>query len=380
LVLLTCISFLLPASGEANVHPVRVGVFKLFRPERIDIETRQSAIFTLRSGAAQSSQVLVGGQKLRVERFGERLKLSLFERDGHLLYESTAEGVFSEETACTLSIPGQIQRDFLGRVEVLLQQGRLQPRIAVAEEIAVRQILRSEMAECRQPEALKAQAILIRSYLRTSSGRHRKEGYDYCDTTHCQFFSDFKERGDRFEEAARATRGLLLTFLGKPFQPLYTAACGGRTLATHSRDARLPQGSRYAYRPVVCGYCVAHPLFAWETTVERKQFVRALKGEVPEDPTETLASLAQPREEDELRELKEKIRIRVGRLLGWNIIRSDRYSIDASVDPVRIRGHGSGHNLGLCQAGAIEMGRRGRSATEILSFYFPGCRIEGVKK
>ena len=45
----------------------------------------------------------------------------------------------------------------------------------------------------------------------------------------------------------------------------------------------------------------------------------------------------------------------------------------------QIRGHGSGHNFGLCQAGAIEMSRQGKSMSEILSFYFPGSRIELVK-
>ena len=74
--------------------------------------------------------------------------------------------------------------------------------------------------------------------------------------------------------------------------------------------------------------------------------------------------------------LKQATRIRVGRVLGWNVIRSNRYSIELQSDSVKIRGHGSGHNFGFCQAGAIELSKQGKSMSEILSFYFPGSRIE----
>jgi len=235
--------------------------------------------------------------------------------------------------------------------------GRLLTRVTVQEEAAVQQILRSEMAEAQEPEALKAQAILVRSYLRSASGRHRKDGYDFCDTTHCQFFTDFKTIDDRFGKAAIATAGLVLTFLGKPFQPLYTAACGGRTLAGFAESSQTEKGSDYPYRSVSCSFCRHHPLFEWETTVTMQELLRALKGESFKDPAEVLASLTEPGESGELGASKQAARICVGRTLGWNIIRSNRYSIQLQSESVKIRGHGSGHNFGLCQAGAIEMSR-----------------------
>ena len=355
-----------------------VGVFSLFRPDCVEIKTQQQTMVSIHGGTIEAHRVLVEGQRLQVERVGKRLKAKVFERDGRLLYTHQAESVRTQGSPCTLSIPGRIQRNFFGGLEVVVRQGHLLPRIFVAEEVAVGQILRSEMAECQEPEALKAQAILIRSYLRTSGRRHRKRDYDFCDTTHCQFFTGFREGRDRFQQAALDSRGLILTFLGKPFQPLYTAACGGQTLEGFSGGDRSKQGSGYLYRAVVCNFCSTHPLFAWETNVETKELLRALKGDAHEDPAKTLASLAHPGDELELRELRQKVRLRVGRCLGWNIIRSNRYTIETSLSSVStsIKGHGSGHNLGLCQAGAIELGRQGKNMTEILSFYFPGCRIE----
>jgi len=376
LVLLISLSLPLRLPPSENGHPVTVAVFGLFHPERVDITTSHNAIVSIRNGSVEVKQVLGGGQRLQVESRGEWLEIKLFEHDGRLSLAHRADALRTEETVCTLSVPGRIQRDFSGRLEVALLRGRLLPRVTVQEEAAVQQILGSEMAAAPAPEALKTQAILVRSYLRTATGRHRKDGYDFCDTTHCQFFTDFKTVDDRFRQAAVATRGLVLTFLGKPFQPLYTAACGGRTLAGFAESGQTKQGSEYPYRSVSCSFCARHPLFEWETTVAAKELLRALKEESFKDPGEVIVSLAKPGESGELGALKQATRIRVGRVLGWNVIRSNRYSMELHSDSVRIRGHGSGHNFGLCQAGAIEMSRQGKSMSEILSFYFPGSRIE----
>ena len=70
---------------------------------------------------------------------------------------------------------------------------------------------------------------------------------------------------NRFSQAANDTEGLVLTFLGKPIQPLYTAVCGGRTLAGFADRYGPKEGSGYPFRSVSCRFCVRHPLFEWET-------------------------------------------------------------------------------------------------------------------
>jgi stage II sporulation protein D len=64
-------------------------------------------------------------------------------------------------------------------------------------------------------------------------------------------------------------------------------------------------------------------------------------------------------------------RLAVGRALGWNTIRSDRYDVSL----VEFQGRGSGHGVGLCQRGAEEMGREGRSHRDILAYYYPGTSV-----
>ncbi len=49
-------------------------------------------------------------------------------------------------------------------------------------------VMRAEGTSESEPEALKALAIAIRTYALKNRGRHARDGYDFCTTTHCQRF------------------------------------------------------------------------------------------------------------------------------------------------------------------------------------------------
>ena len=160
LVLLISFSWVTPICAYENENTVTVAVFGLFRPSDLDLTIQRNAIVSIRNGSAEMKRVLAVGQRLRlVARHGEGLQVCLFEQNGRLLLEHHADAVRTEETLCTLSVPGRIQRAFYGRLEIVARGSLLLPRITVQEESAVEQILRSEMAVGQQPEALKAQAI-----------------------------------------------------------------------------------------------------------------------------------------------------------------------------------------------------------------------------
>lgn len=46
-----------------------------------------------------------------------------------------------------------------------------------------------------------------------------------------------------------------------------------------------------------------------------------------------------------------------------------------ALGPVRIEGNGNGHGVGMCQWGARQMAAAGKSAGDIVSFYFPGTAL-----
>ena len=44
----------------------------------------------------------------------------------------------------------------------------------------------------------------------------------------------------------------------------------------------------------------------------------------------------------------------------------------------RFEGRGHGHGVGLCQFGAEALARRGRDASAILAWYYPGAAAHGA--
>ena len=363
-------NFIFPFCLTAQSRTISVQLFNLFHPGAIEITTEKPVIFGVQNKLQHIQQILLPTQRLRIELTQGILKATIQEHSQNFVFEGQGESVKGESCLYTISVPGRIERHYFGSLEVASDWNRLLPRILIDEETATEQILRSEMTESRQIETLKAQAILIRSYLRFSQGRHRKDGYDFCDTTHCQFLTGFVRNEDRFHEGVKETEGVLIVYRGQPFQPAYTAACGGKTLPQ-------PDATPYAYPSVSCRYCVNHLLYKWKTTFSKSEFIQLAFNDIPASKrAEFLLRLSQDEEiSPEIQALKRRVRIRVGRTLGWNLIRSDRFKIRAESNTIEIEGHGSGHNLGLCQAGAIELAREGKTYSEILGFYFPGCDL-----
>src|SRR5262249_27259067 len=72
-----------------------------------------------------------------------------------------------------------------------------------------------------------------------------------------------------------------------------------------------------------------------------------------------------------------EFKIVVGRALGWNVLKSSRFSVTRRGSSFVFRGSGFGHGLGLCQNGAHVMARRGATHSQILEHYFPGTRASG---
>ena len=69
----------------------------------------------------------------------------------------------------------------------------------------------------------------------------------------------------------------------------------------------------------------------------------------------------------------EDFRLAVGRSLGWSRILSTWFEVSRQGDRFLFHGRGSGHGVGLCQAGAAVMSAQGRNSAQILAQYFPGA-------
>ena len=331
------------ASATARV---RIAVLGLFHADQLVVEVSPSFPMLVDSGqqrfvagvgAQQNVAVRRAGRKVIVQAAGSRI---VGER---LTFGARSGG----ESEFVLAVPGKLRRRYRGNLTITAGKGELTAVIEMELETAVASVLAAELSPDAPLEALKAQAVVSRSFLVSGGPRHPHA--DFCDTTHCQFLRDPPAPASRAALAARATRGLVLAWKGKPFAAMYSASCGGRT---HSLAQVGALAIDYPYFSVACAYCRRVPE-RWSSQVSRMD----------------AAALVADSEEE---------RIKTGRRLGWNTLPSNTFTKSDAAGVVVLNGVGRGHGVGLCQRGAAGMALDGKDFRAILAYYFPNTTVESV--
>jgi len=335
---------LLLATQAAWAQDVRIGVLGLFHPRQL----------TLQSAPAQALIVHAGTKNFVLERSSGEDTAKITNSGGDLMIHIGNQSVRTSTLRVSsrsndgadfvLSVPGKITRRYRGTLEVKTVAGALVPVVQMDLETAVASVVQAETAPGTPLEALEAQAIATRSYFIAAHGRHR--GFDFCDTTHCQFLREPPSSDSDASRAALATRGLVLIYRDQAVAAMFTRSCGGRT--------RTPQevglsSHAYPYFPVACDYCQRHP----------SRWVRRVS----------------PAEAGELRERGEASRLDVDRRLGWDAVPSNNFTAHSDARGVVLEGSGEGHGIGLCQAGARAMAQAGATFREILEHYYPNTQL-----
>ncbi len=154
-----------------------------------------------------------------------------------------------------IEVPGKLQRTYEGTLAITAAHGELLAVVAMGRETAVATIVASEMPVDAPAEALKAQAVVTRSFLMAGA---RHAAFDFCDTTHCQYLRSPDEATARVRTAVADTRGLVLTWHGKAIAARYSSRCGGSTRSLSDAGSNPADG--YPYYAVVCTWCQRHPL------------------------------------------------------------------------------------------------------------------------
>ena len=248
----------------------------------------------------------------------------------------------------------------------------------------VASVLAGESSVFQSTDALKAMAVAARTYAIHMRGRHSAEGFDLCDTTHCQRV-DLGAVTPRLEKAAQDTASELLWYKGKPAFTPYTRDCGGTTedAANVWPDLVVPYLKSHTDP-----YCKRISSAPWRWNAEASEITRAIRESQLRGPQKlehititqrtssgrgSVLTLAGPN--DTVRVSASSFRFAVGRALGWNTMRGDQFEVHSSNGHFLFEGAGEGHGVGLCQRGAEQMGTAGQNYREILAFYYPGTLV-----
>jgi stage II sporulation protein D (peptidoglycan lytic transglycosylase) len=298
-----------------------------------------------------------------------------------------------KSTSVEVRISGAYQMNTAGEpplradfpIEVRADNSHLLVTALMPMEEYIAGVLAGETGNFRSDEALKAMAVAARTFAMHFGSRHALDGFDFCDTTHCQ---DLRIAGidAHLRSIAQATAGEILWYDGEPAATYYAANCGGT-----SEDGRFILGNDEARAPFLRQhsdqYCVRNGSTQWRSEVSKHELQRALAADGIAIPG-TLRSVTvlhrTPSGRVEFLRVTGSgsvtmsalnFRAAIGHNLGWDRLKSNLYDVSNDGTRVLFHGRGSGHGVGLCQIGAEVMGEEGHSYREILAFYYPGTKL-----
>ncbi len=271
----------------------------------------------------------------------------------------------------------------LSKLEIKRSRSGLIAVLPTDLESYVAGVLAGEAAILRSPAAREAMAILARTWAIRWRGRHQAEGFDFCSLTHCQAFRPpvVPEIDPTSEAVARETRGQILQFRGELVDPYFSAACGGMTEAAGNV---WPDRAQPYLVSIHDPYCAGSEHASWQRVLPLEEAERIVRTDmhVPLRGPLTRVTIAKTDSSGRAQILlaqagvamqidANEFRYAANRRLGWATLKSNLYTIDLRGDSLIFSGRGLGHGVGLCQAGAEQMGRMGYSAQQILAYYFP---------
>ena len=267
-------------------------------------------------------------------------------------------------------------------------------------ETYVAGVIGNEVGPGARAATHRAQAVAARTYAyrRLLEPGADTKPYHLFDDQRSQVYNGmtidpvFGVKFEQMEAAVRANRGVTLTYLGRPFRTYYSSTCGGHT--TDPKTSRLDPGHAHVpLRGVPCEHCrpskrYASKYYRWNEVVTNERIAAGMKRDgrpisLPIHAIE-ITRRGRGRWVAEVtitygpRKATKKVPGSTFRSIAG--LRSHNIStIRKTADQAwQFEGKGWGHGVGMCQVGAIQMGIKGATETEILRYYFPDVSFTKV--
>ncbi len=246
-------------------------------------------------------------------------------------------------------------------------------------------VVLAEMPASFEPEALKAQAVVARTYtcraIRTG-GKHG-DGSVCTQFSCCQAYispGEYLQKGgtqesvDKIADAVFRTSGQVLTYEGALIEATYFSCSGGLT-----EDAAAVWGTDFPYLRSV--ESSGEEKATWHTDMvsfTSLEFQQALGVTLAGKPAQWFGAVSYTAGGGvDTMEIGGKAYrgTELRSLLG---LRSTAFSIETDENSIHITTKGYGHRVGMSQYGADAMAVNGNSYEEILTYYYQGTELEMI--
>lgn len=256
-------------------------------------------------------------------------------------------------------------------------------------------VVSAEMPADYEMEALKAQAVVARTYtiyqIENSKGKHL--GSDICDSSKCcQAWVSKEDRFANWEENVResnwnkivsavdSTAGKIITYNGAPIDAFFHSNSGGTT----EMPVNVWGGSDYPYlQSVQTAGEEGYTQYSSNVSFSQIDLVNKLKEKYPEVQINFVEA-----ESIKILEYTDSGRVRTVKFGNIQIsgvearsilgLKSANFEISIEGENIIFSVKGYGHGVGLSQTGSDSMAKGGSSYKEIIKHFYTGVELTDI--
>ena len=256
-------------------------------------------------------------------------------------------------------------------------------------------VVSAEMPATFEQEALKAQAIVARTYTIYKILNKKHDNADICDdSTCCQAWISKDDRLAKWEEnqresnwqkicsAVNETSGKIITYENKPIDAFFHSNSGGITEV----PVNVWGGTGYPYlQSVETSGENTYTQYASEVTLSQEELINKLKEKYSDISIDFTNS-----EDIKILEYTESKRVKTVKFGNHEIsgveartlfgLKSTNFEISIDGNNIKFSVKGYGHGVGMSQTGADSMAKNGSRAEEIIKHFYTGVEITEVNK
>ena len=255
-------------------------------------------------------------------------------------------------------------------------------------------VVSSEMPANFEEEALKAQAVVARTYtIYKITNGNKHENADICDDSKCcQAWISKEARFEKWNETERennwskivsaveSTKGKIIMYEGKPINAFFHSNSGGKTEIASS----VWGGKDEPYlQAVETSGESNYTQYSSELTISKEEFIEKIKQY--HNDFEIDFSNENQIEILEYTEGQRVKKMKVGNLelSGTEIrnifgLKSAKFEIVIEDENIKFNVLGYGHGVGMSQTGADSMAKEGKGYEEIIKHYYTGVEIVNI--
>lgn len=247
-------------------------------------------------------------------------------------------------------------------------------------------VVLAEMPASFEPEALKAQAVVARTYTQKAyeTGGKHGDGSVCTSSSCCQAYlteSNYLARGgtqegvEKIRSAVAATSGYVLTYEGELIEATYFSCSGGST-----EDAVAVWGTDFPYLQAVASPGEENAAHYTDTVTFTPQVFQAMMGANFDGAPSSWFGAVVYTEGGGVATMtiggEAYTGTQLRSLLG---LHSTAFTVSATETEITITTRGYGHRVGMSQYGADAMAAAGSTFDEILAYYYGGTELTRLR-